>query len=275
MRRNQHPFPQKRIPAAMRRAAKICSVHIEFAYLAMDIGLAECTSICLGGEQIRRKWRARGDDFRTFLGQIASRGLSLFQRSHSLLATYSRILFQEFIQRFSALQIVKQGLERNARAAKDGFSAVDIRILNNHALRGGSHLTSPYRRSIISLRREESSEKCDRQHGSDSEPAQTKPTCATPRIVTGFIVCATWLSGTDWRVCNLLHEFNFKPGPLQPRVPAANRCLPLKACHPPNFFRPSRPWLPKKSSDEPSDSSIQSTVNQPYRQPNRSARDRV
>src|ERR1700722_258396 len=90
------------------------------------------------------------------------KGLSLFQRSYGLLPADSRILFQEFIQRFPALQIVKQDLERNSRAAKDGFSAVDVRILNNYAFRDSSHRASPYRRQIISLSREECSEECNR-----------------------------------------------------------------------------------------------------------------
>jgi hypothetical protein len=47
----------------------------------------------------------------------------------------SRELLQEFVQRFSAFQVIQQRLERDARPAENWFPAVDFRILENYAVR--------------------------------------------------------------------------------------------------------------------------------------------
>jgi len=86
--------------------------------------------------------------------------LCFFQRGDGLLPADSRVLFQKFIQSFSAFQIVKQSLERNARAAENGLSAVDFRILDNYTFRDTSHGDPPARIPIISSIRKNRSEKC-------------------------------------------------------------------------------------------------------------------
>jgi hypothetical protein len=76
--------------------------------------------------------------------------LSFFQRRDGLLAADSRILFQELIQRISGFEIVQESLKRDSRSAKNGLSAMDVGILDNHALRVGGHGESLPRCSIIS-----------------------------------------------------------------------------------------------------------------------------
>ena len=102
-------------------------------------------------------------------------GLGFFQRGDGLLTAYARILFQKFIQSFSTLQIVQQGLERDACAAKDGLSAVDVRILDNYALRGGRHMAPPGRVLIISSRWKKYSEKRNCSTRGCSRSAHAEP----------------------------------------------------------------------------------------------------
>lgn len=68
-----------------------------------------------------------------------------FERRDGGLTANSRILLQEFIQRFSALQIIEQCLERNARSAKNWFPAMNFRVSDDYALRARHHssLTEP------------------------------------------------------------------------------------------------------------------------------------
>src|SRR5229473_5542043 len=68
-------------------------------------------------------------------------GLRLFQRCDGILTSNSGVLFQEFIQRFSTLQIVKQGLEGNACTTENWLSAVNFGILYDDALRDCIHST--------------------------------------------------------------------------------------------------------------------------------------
>ena len=55
--------------------------------------------------------------------------LCFFERGDGGLPADSRVLLQKFIQRLPAFQIVKERLERDARAAENRFPAVDFRIL--------------------------------------------------------------------------------------------------------------------------------------------------
>ena len=61
--------------------------------------------------------------------------LCFFQRGDGVLPADSGVLLQEFIQSFSAFEVVQQCLERDARAAEYWFPAVDFRILDNDAIR--------------------------------------------------------------------------------------------------------------------------------------------
>src|ERR1035437_7729979 len=96
----------------------------------------------------------------SFLEACQNKRLCCFQRGDGVLPTDSRVLLQEFIQRFSAFQVIKQRLERDARAAENRFPAVNFRILDNYAVRNSSHGGPPARIPIISSIRKNRSEKC-------------------------------------------------------------------------------------------------------------------
>ena len=61
--------------------------------------------------------------------------LCRFQRFNGRCSSYSRKIVEKLIESLTILQIVKQSLERNAGAAKDGNAAHGFRISDDNALR--------------------------------------------------------------------------------------------------------------------------------------------
>src|SRR5580704_11184385 len=69
--------------------------------------------------------------------------LCFFQCRNGDFPAHAWILFEEFIERLSAFQVIEERLERDARASEHRFSAVDIWILNNDAFRAIRHRDPP------------------------------------------------------------------------------------------------------------------------------------
>ena len=58
--------------------------------------------------------------------------LRLLESRNRLLSGHSREIVQEFIQRIAALEVIEQGLERNARAHEDRSAPENLRIAVNN-----------------------------------------------------------------------------------------------------------------------------------------------
>lgn len=90
----------------------------------------------------------------SFTKSCQKKRLRFLKRRDGGLTANSRILLQEFIQCFSALQIIEQCLERNARSAKNGLPAMNFRVLHDYAIRQFSHDSSRQNPIIAFIHRE-------------------------------------------------------------------------------------------------------------------------